>query len=240
MDPATTQALARRLSDMFTPAYLTLISIIQGVALSMLAGRIESGYPHFTLTDWIVAGTTFLFCLGVWNEYVMGLMIYAAVASLLDAAIPFAVLAIELLLVHFMGGDPRGYLLAFALGACGGVVATLQVALRPETRTQNQSIHAGLTPVRQARFVFSAGSALLLVAAALAYDHLGLRQAPLLVALLVLADVLLFILSGVPYWRRVLVLAKVAREPSGVGAVSGGRQHAGQGPSTPAEAPYGQ
>ncbi|HEY7343558.1 MAG TPA: hypothetical protein VH591_22005 [Ktedonobacterales bacterium] len=210
MPPAAAQALARRLNVMFAPAYLTLISIIQGVALSTLAGRIESGSTHFTPVDWIVASTTFLFCLGVWNEYVMGLMIYAAVASLLDAAIPFAVLAIELLLVHFVGGDPRGYLLAFALGACGGVVAAVHVALRPETRTANRPIHEALTPVRQTRFNFSIVSSILLLGAALAYDHVGLRQAPMLVAVLVLVNVLVFVLSGVPYWQRVVMLAQLA------------------------------
>lgn len=214
MPSAAAEALARRLNDMFAPAYLTLISIIQGVALSTLAGRIEGGYLHFTQIDWIFASATFLYCLGVWNEYVMGLMIYAAIASLLDAAIPFAVLAIELLLVHFVGGDPRGYLLAFALGTCGGVAANLHVALRPETRAQNRPVHEALTPVRQIRFIFSVASAVLLVGAALAYDHIGLRQAPMLVAVVVLVDVLIFILSGVPYWRRALLLAKVALEPS--------------------------
>jgi hypothetical protein len=213
MDTAATQALARRLNDMYAPAYLTLISIIQGVALSTLAGHIESTYAHFTLIDWIVASTTFLFCLGVWNEYVMGLMIYAAVASLLDAALPFAVLAVELLLVHFVGGDPRGYLLALAVGACVSVLTSLHLALRPETLTQNRPVHAALTPMRQIRAIFAVVSALLLLVLALAYDQIGLRQAPMLVALLVLVEVLIFILSGVPYWRRVLVLAKVALAP---------------------------
>jgi hypothetical protein len=67
--------------------------------------------------------------------------------------------------------------------------------------------------MRQIRAIFAVVSALLLLVLALAYDQIGLRQAPMLVALLVLVEVLIFILSGVPYWRRVLVLAKVALAP---------------------------
>jgi len=40
--------------------YLTLMSLIQGVALLALAGRVAATYPHFAAADWPVVVTTFL------------------------------------------------------------------------------------------------------------------------------------------------------------------------------------
>ena len=97
----TPEQVSQRLKDQFTPAYLTLTSIIQGVALSALVVRVDSSYPQFTATDWLLAIATFIAILAVWNEYVMLVLAFVWVPNLLDSAIPFAFLAGELFAIHF-------------------------------------------------------------------------------------------------------------------------------------------
>jgi hypothetical protein len=51
-------------------------------------------------------------------------------AGLLDSLVPFAFLVTELLMVHFVGEDLRGWLLGYGLVALLGVAAWLQRNLR--------------------------------------------------------------------------------------------------------------
>src|SRR5205823_3112042 len=107
--------------------YLTLTSIIQGVALSTLAIRVENTAPSFGIVEWLLSVTTFLVFLTVWNEYVLQVLAFVWVPSLLDwvpslldSLIPFAFLAAELFLAHFVAHDLRDWLLAFdAVGFVG-------------------------------------------------------------------------------------------------------------------------
>lgn len=41
------EIISQRLKGQLTPAYLTLTSIIQGVALAFLAARVEATYAQF-------------------------------------------------------------------------------------------------------------------------------------------------------------------------------------------------
>lgn len=51
-------SVAARLRGQFAPAYLTLTSIIQGVALSTLVIRVEGMSEHFELANWLLATAT--------------------------------------------------------------------------------------------------------------------------------------------------------------------------------------
>ena len=56
--------VSERLKSQFAPAYLTLTSIIQGVALAVLAARVEATYMQFDATDWTLTTATWLAHLG--------------------------------------------------------------------------------------------------------------------------------------------------------------------------------
>ena len=53
--PPAPERVAQRLKEQFAPAYLTLTSIIQGVALTALVVRVEALYPRFGAVDWVLA-----------------------------------------------------------------------------------------------------------------------------------------------------------------------------------------
>lgn len=89
--------VAQRLKSQFAPAYLTLASIIQGVALSTLVARVEATNTGFDAVAWLLTITTFLVILDIWNEYLMMVQAYIWLPSLLDSIVPFAFLAAETL-----------------------------------------------------------------------------------------------------------------------------------------------
>ncbi len=84
MKPAP-EMISQRLKGQFAPAYLTLTSIIQGVALSVLAARVEATYAQFDATDWLLTIATFLVFLEVWNEYLMQVLAFVWLPTLLGS-----------------------------------------------------------------------------------------------------------------------------------------------------------
>src|SRR5205807_3705740 len=68
--------VAGRLKGLFAPAYLTLISIIQGVALATLAAQVEAGYARFDAVAWVLIAVTLITYVAIWNEYVQAIATY--------------------------------------------------------------------------------------------------------------------------------------------------------------------
>src|SRR5215468_10751254 len=68
--------VSSRLTSQFAPAYLTLASIIQGVALSTLVIRVEATYGDFDAVAWLLTLATFLTYLIVWHEYVLQVLAF--------------------------------------------------------------------------------------------------------------------------------------------------------------------
>ncbi|MBA3823320.1 MAG: hypothetical protein H0X24_05345 [Ktedonobacterales bacterium] len=210
MDSQTTpEQVSQRLKNQFTPAYLTLTSIIQGVALSALVIRVESNYPQFTATDWLLSIATFVVILAVWNEYVMMVSAFVWVPTLLDSVVPFAYLASELFVTHFAYHDLRLWLLTIALlflvGGASQIVTTLQSR---RFAAENRDIRRILAPAARIRTVYLLTFIVLSLGAWALYDVAQLAHAQALVAGLALLGILVFLGSAVPYWNRVLLYAQ--------------------------------
>lgn len=199
----------QRLKGQFSPAYLTLTSIIQGVALSALVGRVESQYPQFTTTDWLLAIATFVTVLGVWNEYVMQVLAFVWVPTLLDSAVPFAFLASELFLTHFVYHNLRLWLFTAALSFLVGMAAQIVTSLQSRRfAEENRDITRILVPAGRIRTVLSAGFIVLSLGTWGFYDLVQSALAQGIVAGTALVAILVFIGNSVPYWNQVLLYAR--------------------------------
>ena len=211
----TPEQVSQRLKDQFTPAYLTLTSIIQGVALSALVVRVESQYPQFTATDWLLAIATFIAILAVWNEYVMLVLAFVWVPTLLDSAVPFAFLAGELFAIHFTYHDLRLWLLTVAiLFLVGGAAQIVTSVQSRRFAAENRDISRILAPAGRIRTGFLLVFIVLGLGAWALYDVARLEQAQAIVAGLALLAIIVFIGSAVPYWNRVLLYSQgIQRKP---------------------------
>jgi len=205
--PPAPERVSQRLKEQFAPAYLTLTSIIQGVALTALAVRVETLYPHFGVVEWVLAVATFLVLIDIWHEYLMTVLVYTWTPTLLDTLVPFGFLAAELFLAHFIN-DLRPWLLCYGLVALVGVGAWLQGQLRVrELADENRAIHAILATSHSYRGMLAVVVALLSFAGFGLYTVLGLGSAQLAVALAALAGAIAIIASSVPMSKRILRFA---------------------------------
>jgi len=146
MKPAP-ETVSQRLKGQFAPAYLTLTSIIQGVALSTLVMRVESNNAQFDATNWLLTVATFVAFLAVWNEYLMQVLMFVWVPTLLDSLVPFAFLASELFMAHFVYNGLRGWLLTLGLIFVGGGAAQiLTVTQARSLADEHRDITRALAP----------------------------------------------------------------------------------------------
>ncbi len=187
MKPAP-EMISQRLKGQLAPAYLTLTSIIQGVAFAFLAARVESTYTQFDTTDWLLTVATFMSFLSL---------------------VPFAFLASELFAAHFVYNGLRNWLLslglAFIVGMVASLVTTMQARSLPE---ENRDLARALTPLNWVRAALSMVILVLCLAAWALYDVLRLEQVQIVVALVALVAIIVFLGSSVPYWNRVLAYAR--------------------------------
>src|SRR5260370_4944172 len=186
MKPAP-EMISQRLKGQFAPAYLTLTSIIQGVALSVLAARVEANYAQFDATDWLLTIATFLVFLEVGSEYLMQVLAFVWVPALLDSLVPFAFLACELFMAHFVYHGLRGWLLTlgliFIVGGASQIVSNMKAHTLAE---ENRDIARVLAPLRWLRLALNAVIGALSLCAWALYDVLRLGQVQLVVALVAL------------------------------------------------------
>jgi len=208
MKPAP-EMISQRLKGQFAPAYLTLTSIIQGVALSVVAASLKAKYTQFDATDWLLTIATFLVFLEVWNEYLMQVLAFVWVPTLLDSLVPFAFLAGELFMAHFVYHGLRGWLLTLGLIFIVGGAANLLTLTQARTLAEeNRDIARVLAPVGWVRLALNAVIGVLSLCAWALYDVLRLGQVQLVVALVALVGIIVFIGSSVPYWNQVLAYAR--------------------------------
>ncbi|MGZ3638516.1 MAG: hypothetical protein ACXVCX_11840 [Ktedonobacterales bacterium] len=208
--------VAGRLKGMFAPAYLTLISIIQGVALATFAPLVEAGYPRFDAVAWALVGVTLITYVAIWNEYVQAIATYVWLPNLTDAVVPFGIAMFELLMGHFavLGvAGLRGYLLVQAVTFFAGAGAFLQLAVRagsPRAEADNRDVHHTLDRPRVVRIGQCVASGAIALALWAASDAVRLERHALVVALVAAVLEVAYLVGSVPYWNRVLAYAQAA------------------------------
>jgi hypothetical protein len=92
--------LYRQLRGSFATIYLTLLSIIQGVALADLANVVASGYSQFTVVQWLLVPMNFFSIVSIWNHFMADAISMEWIPSFSDAVLPFCFGAVELVLNH--------------------------------------------------------------------------------------------------------------------------------------------
>lgn len=164
------RVLNHRLNDAFTPTYLTILSIIQAVALTDLATIVAAEYRQFTVVHWLLALLSFSVLIIVWNVYTIQGTVWRWIPDVRDAAMPFMVGALELFLNHAITLGISFWLLGLAGIATMGAVGTWYMNLRARTEAGNDKL---LRYLRRHHLWFAlyyaGGAALLLMLAWLNY-----------------------------------------------------------------------
>ena len=117
------RVIHHKLKDSLSPVYLTVLSVIQGVALADLALVVASNYQQFSLMHWLLVLFNFGVLIGIWNHYMMHNKLWDWIPDLRDALIPFVVGALELFLNHTISLSLSAWLFTFALLYIMGALA---------------------------------------------------------------------------------------------------------------------
>jgi Na+/pantothenate symporter len=115
--------LLSRIKGSFTPIYLTILSIVQAVALGELAKVVADGYPEFTPVQWSLVLLTFLILIIIWSHVTTDAMSWVWIPDLRDSVIPFLLGAFELYQAHAIVVGLGPWL--FGMGA-GATLAVLE------------------------------------------------------------------------------------------------------------------
>jgi hypothetical protein len=207
--PPGSERVSRRLREQFAPAYLAITGLVQVLVLDALITKVEGNYTDYGAVEWLIAAATFLVCVDIWHEYLMTVLSQVWLPGLLDSLVPFAFLVAELLMVHFVGGDVRGWLLGYGLVALLGVAAWAQRNLRiRQLANEERDLSLALATRHWYRPALAVVVTAFGLLGWLLYDPLGLASAQLAVAVAGLAGVVVIIASSVPMWNEILRYAQ--------------------------------
>jgi hypothetical protein len=129
--------LHHKMKDSFTPSCLTVLSVIQGVALADLASVVVAGYKQFTLVQWLLVVLAFAILIIMWDAYMQQSTVWEWVPDIRDAAIPFVFGALELFLNHTISLSLSAWPFAFALLSGMGALANWHVRRRASKEAEN-------------------------------------------------------------------------------------------------------
>jgi hypothetical protein len=212
-----------KLKDSLSPVYLTLLSVIQGVALADLALVVGANYQQFTLIQWLLVLFNFGVLIGIWNHYMMYNKLWDWIPDLRDACIPFVVGVLELVLNHTITLSLRAWLFTFALLYMMGALAICYVRWRAGKEAENARL---LSLFRRQHLLFGisalgAGALYLLLAVASRVESLEVAMG-VQTERVVLALVLVLLVAGciagesimsMRTWNRAIAYSRTGRIP---------------------------
>ncbi len=218
--------LHRQLRGAFAVTYLTMLSIIQGVALADLAGVVAGGYDHFSPIQWLMVPMTFFTIITVWNHFMADSISMEWIPSFSDAVLPFAFGAVEITVNHTLLLGLPAWLLGVAAAAALEVVGTRFMDRKASQETQDKQL-LRLFKSRVDGYIRHGLVGLVLFAclAALSWRaHVEVRgtitgtRAAIAVGILAIVFVWggVAVLNAIQYWRDVVGYARSGRLPPSV------------------------
>jgi len=132
--------LKQRLKDSFSLVYLTLLSVIQGVALADLALIVGAGYQQFTVVRWLLVLVNFGMVISVWHTFTIHITLWSWIPDLRDAIVPFMIGAIELIFNHTISLSLSVWLFIVAIIASTATLAIWYVGQRAKEESENTKL----------------------------------------------------------------------------------------------------
>ena len=154
-------ALLQQVKGSFTGFSLTLLSIIQGVALAELASVVAAQYPNFSVVQWLMALVTLFLFVMVWDHLSRDAMTFAWVPDFRDSAIPFLIGVMELFLSHAVGLGIDLWLLGMVAMAACALAHLAYVHWRAEQSAVNRHVLAYSRARWRAEWILSIGGLVL-------------------------------------------------------------------------------
>lgn len=196
----------------FSSQYLTLTSIIQGVALAYLIVVVDEELAQLGTAQWLFVVAAFLTIVSAWHEYMTAVTIFVWVPRFWDALIPFLVGASELMLIRSLRrpGGLEWSFLALGIAALAALLAFLNMYRSAAAEEDlNRDLLARLNPYRRVTLGFLIAASVLLFLFAAAEVTTGASTTlDVVLSATALGLVLVFVARGYFYWNRVVRIAR--------------------------------
>ena len=214
--------LLQRLKGSALSAGLTLLSVIQGVALADLASVVATNYTRFALVQWLLVVPTFLLVIAAWNQITMETLVWVHLPNIEGYVLPFLLGGLELFLNHVLVVNLQVWLIGMAISSAFSSFAMWYTERNAALHEENAVLLAYLQPYRRAGMRFNlVGVTLYLLVALMgslgwfSWLDAASRQpgaAESGAALLTGCWLLVFLQRHFYYWRVVMAYAQ-GREP---------------------------
>jgi len=201
---------------------LTILSVVQAVAMGDLAQVVAAGYLHFTLVQWVLTLNSFSVLIIIWNVFSVQSALWRWIPDVRDSAVPFVVGALELFLNHTIMVSLSAWLVAVSLIAVAGAIGTLHISWRAAREEEHIELLGRLSVhIRLYVGYLMAGSSVLLVLAwACSTDRVSVELGPEHTSGMLALAIALFsalALCGSAYlfhrlWREAILYARVEQE----------------------------
>jgi hypothetical protein len=196
----------------FSSTYLTLTSIIQGVALAYLVVVVDEEMASFQAANWILVATTFLAIVAAWHEYMTAVTVFVWIPRLRDSLIPFLLGGSELMLIRSLRREDELEWSFLALGLITLVTLIAFVNMYRRAAAEDEINRGLLLEMRFYQWLnlaFVASAGLLFFSFSAAEAQAGASSAlDLALSGASLALVLAFFARGALSWSRVIEVAK--------------------------------
>jgi hypothetical protein len=169
------RAVYQRLKGSYSPTYLTILSVVQAVAMGDLAQVVAANYEDFTIVQWALTVNTFGVLVITWNVFSVQSALWGWIPDLRDSAVPFIVGALELFLNHTIVVSLSAWLVAVSLIAISGAVGTLHISWRAHGEAEHRELLKWLSAhIRlYIAYLIAGGGILLALAWVCSGDHLN-------------------------------------------------------------------
>lgn len=131
------QVLLHQLTGSFISIYLTVLGIVQGVALAALASVVANSYPQFTAVQWALVVLTFSILIIIWHHMTTDAMTWVWIPDFRDSAIPFLLGAFELYQTQAIVIGLGAWLFGMVAGAALAVLEFFHVGRQAPLAEEN-------------------------------------------------------------------------------------------------------
>ncbi|HZZ66292.1 MAG TPA: hypothetical protein VFE17_12370 [Candidatus Baltobacteraceae bacterium] len=154
--------LLRSMTKNFTGVYLTMLSIIQGVALTDLSNVAFSEHSHFRVVHWLEVAVMLWSIVYIWNHFMGDALMTHWVPDLEDAALLFGTGVFELVANHAIVWGVTAWLATLALMLLAWCAGTHYIRRQEISVVQDSHLQSILRErMRPLRVMTFAGGALL-------------------------------------------------------------------------------
>ena len=201
-NPTDKQSLFRSMAENFTSVYLTMLSIIQGVALTDLSQITFSEHGHFTAVNWIEAATMLWSLVYIWNHFMGDALMTHWIPDLEDAALLFGTGVLEIAANHAIGWSPTAWLATLAIMFFAWSVGTFYIRRQEELVVREPVLMELLRDRTKPLLLQTLGGGTLLGVLALVCARGNGQIALPAVAIAFAASLVIGVISA-RFWRRV-------------------------------------